>query len=234
MTNRPLIGVSTYVNEATWGPWDAQRAVLLPERYPQLVQQAGGTAVLLPPDAPENAPGLLARLDGLVITGGPDVNPALYGARPHPETRATGPERDHWEAALLRAALASGLPLLGICRGMQLLNVVCGGTLVQHLENGELHLPTGNRYGSHPIRPVAGTRLAELLPEPEVEVPTAHHQAVDRLGEGLVVSALAADGTVEAVEGSGFVLAVQWHPEQGADLRVMQALVEAARVPVVV
>ncbi|BFV55851.1 gamma-glutamyl-gamma-aminobutyrate hydrolase family protein [Kitasatospora sp. CMC57] len=234
MTNRPLIGVSTYLNEATWGPWDPQQAVLLPERYPQQVQSAGGTAVLLPPDAPETAPGLLARLDGLVISGGPDVNPALYGALPHPKTRATAPERDLWEAALLRAALAAGLPLLGVCRGMQLLNVVCGGTLVQHLEDGQRHLPSAHRYGSHPVRPLPGTRLAELLPEPEIEVPTAHHQAVHVLGEGLVVSALAEDGTVEAIEGTGFVLGVQWHPEQGTDLRVMQALVEAARVPAVV
>ncbi|MER5866623.1 gamma-glutamyl-gamma-aminobutyrate hydrolase family protein [Kitasatospora sp. NPDC002040] len=234
MTNRPLIGVSTYLGDATWGPWDPQRAVLLPERYPRLVQAAGGTAVLLPPDAPETAPGLLARLDGLVISGGPDVNPALYGARPHPKTLATAPERDLWEAALLRAALASGLPLLGVCRGMQLLNVVCGGTLIQHLEGGERHLRAVNRYGSHPIRPLPGTRLAELLPEPEVDVPTSHHQAVDRLGEGLVVNALAADGTVEGIEGAGFVLGVQWHPEQGDDLRVMRALVEAARVPAVV
>lgn len=234
MTNRPVIGVSTYVTDAAWGPWTAQQAVLLPARYPQLVQDAGGTAVLLPPGAAETAPDLLARLDALVISGGPDVNPALYGAQPHPKTRAVAPERDLWEAALLRAALAAGLPLLGICRGMQLLNVVCGGTLVQHLPDAERHLPRAGHYGSHPIRPLPGTRLADLLPEAELDVPTSHHQAVDRLGEGLTVSALAEDGTIEAVEGPGFVLGVQWHPEQGTDLRVMQALVEAARVPVAV
>ncbi|MGW4647346.1 gamma-glutamyl-gamma-aminobutyrate hydrolase family protein [Kitasatospora sp. NPDC004289] len=231
MTNRPVIGISTYLTEAKWDHWDAQRAVLLPHRYPLLVQEAGGIPLLLPPQPAEHAPDLLARVDGLVIAGGPDVNPSLYGEQPHPRTRAFAPERDHWEAALLRAALASGLPVLGICRGMQLLNVVCGGTLIQHLEEGAAHLGSPNHYGSHPIRPLPGTRLAELLPEAEVVVPTFHHQAVDRVGEGLTVSARAEDGTVEAVEGEGFVLGVQWHPEQGTDLRVMQSLVTAAMVP---
>ncbi|WP_441247149.1 gamma-glutamyl-gamma-aminobutyrate hydrolase family protein [Kitasatospora sp. McL0602] len=229
MTTRPVIGISTHLTQAVWDHRSAQRAVLLHERYPRQVQDAGGVAFMLPPDAPAYAPEAVARLDGLVIAGGPDVNPALYGARPHPKTVANAPERDLWEAALLRSALAAGLPLLGICRGMQLLNVVCGGSLVQHLPEAGPHLGSSDGYGRHPVRPLPGTLLAELLPEESVTVPTYHHQAVERLGAGLTVCALAEDDTIEAVSGSGFTLGVQWHPEQGTDLRVMRALVRAAR-----
>lgn len=228
MTMKPVIGISTHLTDATWDRWrKPQRAVLLSERYPAMVRDAGGVAFLLPPQAPELAPEVVERLDGLVITGGPDVNPALYGAQPHPETRADAPERDRWEAALLRAALAARLPLLGICRGMQLLNVVCGGSLVQHLPQVERHLGTPDGYERHAIRALPGTLLGEVLPGQSVLVPTYHHQGVERIGEGLTVSALADDGTVEAVEGPGFTLGVQWHPEQGSDLRLMQALVRA-------
>ncbi|QKW23085.1 gamma-glutamyl-gamma-aminobutyrate hydrolase family protein [Kitasatospora sp. NA04385] len=234
MTSRPVIGISTYLNDAAWGRWDLMRSVLLPVRYPELVREAGGIALMLPPDAPEHAAAVVARLDGLVIAGGEDVDPGLYGERPHPRTVATAAARDLWEAALIRAALAAGTPLLGICRGMQLLNVVCGGSLVQHLPDvvgtGLSHVGEPGEYGRHAIRPVAGTLLADLLPEESVVVPTFHHQAVARLGEGLTVSAHAEDGTVEAVEGAGFTVGVQWHPEQGEDLRVARALVNAARL----
>ncbi|GAA4874099.1 gamma-glutamyl-gamma-aminobutyrate hydrolase family protein [Kitasatospora terrestris] len=233
MDNRPVIGISTQLLDAAWGRWDRQRAVLLPERYPAMVRAAGGVAVLLPPDAPQYAAQAVERLDALVVAGGEDVDPALYGARPHPLTVANAPERDAWEAALLRAALAAGKPVLGVCRGMQLLNVVFGGTLVQHLPDvvgHEGHVGPPNAYGRHPVRPVPDTLLGGLLPEPELVVPTFHHQAVDRLGEGLTVAAYAADGTVEAIEApAGFVLGVQWHPEQDpADLRLAEALVRAA------
>ncbi|KIQ66054.1 glutamine amidotransferase [Kitasatospora griseola] len=233
MTSRPVIGISTFLTDAGWGRWDAMRSVLLPERYPALFQQAGGVAVLLPPDAPEHAATAVARLDGLVLAGGEDVSPALYGEPAHPRTVASAPERDLWEAALIRAALASGTPLLGICRGMQLLNVVCGGSLIQHLPDvvGEDHdhLGAPTEYGRHPVHPVAGTLLAGLLPEPSVVVPTYHHQAVARLGEGLTACAHATDGTVEAIEGPGFTLGVQWHPEQGDDTRLAHALLHATR-----
>ncbi|MFF7093576.1 gamma-glutamyl-gamma-aminobutyrate hydrolase family protein [Streptomyces rubradiris] len=227
MTARPLIGVSTYLESgARWGVWELE-AVLLPAAYPRLVQRAGGLALLLPPDAPERAAAALAPLDGLVVAGGPDVDPARYGAERSPRTGPPAPERDAWELALIEAALAAGVPLLGVCRGMQLLNVALGGTLVQHLDG---HAERVGVFGGHPVKPVPGTLYGGIVPE-ELTVPTYHHQAVERLGAGLVPSAYAADGTVEAVElpaDRGWVLGVQWHPEQSEDLRVMRALVTAA------
>ncbi|MCF1511761.1 gamma-glutamyl-gamma-aminobutyrate hydrolase family protein [Streptomyces glomeratus] len=226
MTGRPLIGVSTYLEAGTrWGLWELD-AALLPAGYPALVQRAGGLAAMLPPDDPAHAAATVARLDGVVISGGPDVDPSRYGAERHPRTGSPRPERDAWELALIGAALASGTPLLGICRGMQLLNVALGGTLVQHIEG---HVERVGVFGRHTVKPVPGTRYAEVAPE-SASVPTHHHQAVDRLGDGLVVSAYAEDGTIEAVErpGAEWVLGVQWHPEMGEDLRVMGALVRAA------
>ncbi|MER7183731.1 gamma-glutamyl-gamma-aminobutyrate hydrolase family protein [Streptomyces hyaluromycini] len=227
MTGRPLIGVSTYLEAgARWGVWELE-AALLPAGYPRLVQRAGGLAAMLPPDAPEHAAATVARLDGLVIAGGPDVEPVRYGAEPDPRTGPPARARDAWELALADAALAAGIPLLGICRGMQLLNVALGGTLVQHIDG---HAEVPGVFGRHPVKPVPGTRYAETVPE-ETSVPTFHHQAVDRLGAGLLASAHAADGTVEAIElpaERGWVLGVQWHPEMGEDLRVMHALVTAA------
>lgn len=224
---RPLIGVSTYLEAGVrWGVWELE-AALLPAGYPRLVQRAGGLAVMLPPDAPEYAAAAVARLDAVVIAGGPDVEPARYGAERGPRTGPAAVERDAWELALIEAALLGGVPVLGVCRGMQLLNVALGGTLVQHLDG---HAEVVGVFGSHVVSPVAGTLYAGLVPE-AVSVPTYHHQAVERLGEGLVVSAWAVDGTAEAVElpaGAGFVLGVQWHPEMGEDLRVMRGLVRAA------
>ncbi|MEU0246336.1 gamma-glutamyl-gamma-aminobutyrate hydrolase family protein [Streptomyces sp. NPDC006235] len=230
MVTRPLIGVSTYLESgARWGVWELE-AALLPVGYPRLVQRAGGLAAMLPPDDPAYAAEAVARLDGLVIAGGPDVEPVRYGAEPHPRTGPPARERDAWELALIDAALTARVALLGICRGMQLLNVALGGTLVQHLDG---HAEVVGVFGNHAVKPVPGSLYAGVVPE-ETSVPSYHHQAVDRLGEGLVPSAYADDGTVEALElpsGEGWVLGVQWHPEMGEDVRVMRALVEAAMVP---
>ncbi|MFC8957667.1 gamma-glutamyl-gamma-aminobutyrate hydrolase family protein [Streptomyces sp. NPDC057101] len=222
---KPIIGVTTYLDQARWGVWD-MRAALLPARYPRLVQESGGLAVMLPPDGPEAAAAVVARLDGLVVAGGADVEPVRYGAERDPRTGPPARERDAWELALIDAALASGTPLLGICRGMQLLNVALGGTLVQHLDG---HVDAVGVVGLHAVKPVPGSRYASLVPE-LTEVPTYHHQAVDRLGAGLAASAHAEDGTVEAVElaDPAWALGVQWHPELGDDPRVMRGLVEAA------
>ncbi|MFD5951101.1 gamma-glutamyl-gamma-aminobutyrate hydrolase family protein [Streptomyces collinus] len=221
-----MIGVSTYLESgARWGVWELE-AALLPVGYPRLVQRAGGLAAMLPPDDPDQAADAVARLDGLVIAGGPDVEPVRYGAEREERTGPPAPDRDAWELALIDAALAAGVPLLGICRGMQLLNVALGGTLVQHIDG---HAEVVGVFGGHAVKPVPGSLYAGVVPE-ETFVPTYHHQAVDRLGEGLVPSAYAADGTVEAVElpSADWVLGVQWHPEMGEDVRVMRALVEAA------
>jgi putative glutamine amidotransferase len=236
----PLIGISTYLEDsARWGVWDLP-AALLPAGYHRLVQRAGGQPVLLPPDDPGAAAPLAARLDGLVIAGGPDIEPSRYGAPRDPRCGPPAPARDAWELALIEAALARRLPLLGICRGMQLLNVACGGTLRQHLDG---HGGPPGVFDGHPVTAVPGSALAAVLGEEPLRVPTYHHQAVDRLGTGLLASAHAPDGTVEALEtpaaaatppgadappGGGFALGVQWHPEAGEDPRVMAALVSAA------
>jgi putative glutamine amidotransferase len=232
--SQPLIGISTYLEgSARWREW-ALPSALLPDGYHRLVQRAGGLAALLPPDDRPSAAGeTVARLDGLVIAGGPDVDPARYGATRDPRTGPPALERDAWELALIKAALRRGTPLLGICRGMQLLNVALGGSLLQHLDGHEG--PPGV-FAEHEVTPLPGTQLARSLPGP-VQVRTFHHQAVDRLGEGLRASALAGDGTVEAVElpdADAPALGVQWHPEAGLrehDVRLMRALTQVSSSP---
>lgn len=227
MGGRPLIGVSTYLEAgARWGVWELE-AALLPAAYPRLVSRSGGLPALLPPADPALAPEVVARLDGVVVAGGPDVDPARYGAEREPRCGPPAPERDAWELALIEAALAARVPLLGICRGMQLLNVALGGTLVQHLDG---HTEAVGVFGAHPVHPVPGTRYAAIQPD-GTSVPTYHHQAIAHLAPALIPSAHAADGTIEAVElpsAEGWVLGVQWHPEMGTDDRVMRALVAAA------
>jgi putative glutamine amidotransferase len=234
-----LIGVTTYVSPASWGVWHDAPAELLPRRYSELVRSGGGLAVMLPPDDhPDTADEVVARLDGVVIAGGPDVAPARYGAGADPHTQTPDADsltRDAWELALIRAAATQRVPLLGICRGMQLLNVALGGTLTQHLPDllggSREHSPVPGRYGRHIVAAVEGTRTAAILGTEKLDVPTYHHQSVERLGQGLRVSAYAPDGTIEAVETtteSAFLLGVQWHPEQGDDPRLAQALVAAA------
>ncbi|MGB3326366.1 MULTISPECIES: gamma-glutamyl-gamma-aminobutyrate hydrolase family protein [Mycolicibacterium] len=232
---RPVIGLTTYLQQAQTGVWDVQ-ASFLPQIYFEGVTRAGGIAVLLPPQ-PVNgdiADRVLERIDGLVITGGPDVDPARYGQQPHPTTNAPAVERDAWEFALLESALRRGVPVFGVCRGAQVLNAALGGTLHQHLPDviGSTHHQKGNAvFGTSSIRTVPNTRLAALIGETS-DAQCYHHQAIDLLGEGLVVSARDADGVIEAVElpGEAFVLGVQWHPEETLDdLRLFAAVVEAAR-----
>jgi putative glutamine amidotransferase len=229
----PLIGISAYCEQARWGVWDAQ-AMVLPRRYADRVSAAGGIPVLLPPvpDIEE----ALGRLDGLMLSGGGDIDPARYGAPPAPETGSVRAQRDTAEFALLAAAMARRLPVLGICRGMQVINVARGGSLHQHLPavvGHDGHAPVPGAFGSHPVRVTPGSRLAGILDRDEADVPTHHHQAVDRLGDGLTATAWTADGTIEAFEldagESPFVLAVQWHPEAGDDPSLFRALVAAAR-----
>ncbi|NBM17524.1 gamma-glutamyl-gamma-aminobutyrate hydrolase family protein [Streptomyces sp. GC420] len=223
---KPLVGISTYLEEsARWGVWEMP-AALLPASYPRLIRAGGGLAAMLPPDAPEHAEAVVARLDALVVAGGPDVEPVRYGAERHPRTGPPARQRDTWELALIEAALASGTPLLGVCRGMQLLNVALGGSLIQHIDG---HTSGVGVFGEHAVKPVPGTRYAGIVPEP-ASVPSYHHQAVDRLGDGLVASAHAEDGIVEAVElpGGAWALGVQWHPEMGTCTRLVRALVTAA------
>jgi putative glutamine amidotransferase len=230
-----VVGLTSYLEQVRTGIWDIP-AGYLPADYFEGVVMAGGIAVLLPPQPvdPEVADRLLDRLDALVITGGYDLDPGRYGQDPHPATDSPRADRDAWEFALLRGALDRGLPVLGICRGAQLLNVAFGGTLHQHLPDVLGH--NGHRAGNGvfsrlPVRTVAGTRLAALIGE-GTDAPCYHHQAIDKVGDGLVVSATDVDGVVEAVEvpGESFVLAVQWHPEKSLDdLRLFNAVVEAAR-----
>lgn len=234
---RPILGLTTYLQQAQTGIWDV-RASFLPAIYFEGVEQAGGIGVLLPPqpvdaDVVER---VLDGLDGLIITGGRDVDPASYGHEPHPATdEPVGDNRlrDVWEFGLLTAAIRRGLPVLGICRGAQVLNVALGGTLHQHLPDviGHAHHQQGNAvFSTSEVRTAPGTRLAALIGESS-DAQCYHHQAIDRLGEGLIVSAQDSDGVIEAVEipSDNFVLAVQWHPEERLDdLRLFAAAVEAA------
>jgi putative glutamine amidotransferase len=237
---RPLIGISTYNDLAQWRDWSAP-AALIPQTYVDAVRRSGGRPVLLPPGGdPAEAAATVADLDGLIVSGGGDVDPARYGAAQHPETGAPNGERDGWELALLDAALAGGVPLLAICRGIQLLNVVRGGTLHQHLPQvvgHEEHSGPACGFGRHLVRVGMAGMLGRVLTGGDgdawLDAPTHHHQAVDRLGDGLVATAWAADGIVEGLEVVGspvFAVGVQWHPEEGDDPRLFAALVAAAGV----
>jgi putative glutamine amidotransferase len=232
--NLPLIGVSAYCEQARWGVWERE-AVVLPRRYADAVAAAGGIPVLLPPE-----PGIadaLARLDGLMLSGGGDIDPARYGAEPSAALTSVRPERDASEFALVDAAMSLGLPVLGICRGMQVINVSRGGSLHQHLPDvvgHDGHAPLPGGFGQHDVQVAAGSRLSAIVgpaARTAISTPTHHHQAVDRLGKGLTATAWAADGTIEAFEADGgdqFLVAVQWHPEAGEDPALFHALVAAA------
>ncbi len=228
---RPLIGLTTYVERAKWGVWDEESA-LLPNSYVTAVTRAGGCPILLPP-SPARPEDVMPALDGLVITGGPDVDPASYGADAHTETDRPRTERDEWEMALGRAALDDDLPLLAICRGLQVLNVAMGGTLHQHLPEvigHDDHRTVMGKMNKMLIAVNPDSAIGAILGG-ETEGMCHHHQAINRLGRRMEAVGFAADGTVEAVEVAGqeFAFGVQWHPEDDpGDDRLFVALVQAA------
>ena len=225
---KPLIGITTYVEPAAWGHWNLE-AALVPYDYVRAVEQAGGRAVLVPPDDDGNEE-LLDALDGLVFSGGSDLSPDLYGAEADPETKGTNPARDRGELALLTAALARDLPVLAICRGLEVLNVARGGGIVQHLPDvlgNESHREVPGTFSDHPVRIDPSSQLGEV----RGAVKSSHHQGLGRIGDGLREVAWAEDGIVEAVEDpeKPFLVGVLWHPEAGEDQRLFEQLVEAAR-----
>jgi putative glutamine amidotransferase len=236
--SRPVIGMCTALEQARWSVWE-QPAMLLARNYVDAVQRAGALVLMLPPDPCllEDPGQALEVIDGLVLTGGADIDPAFYGQQAHAETVDTVPERDAFEIALTRAAIERDLPVLGICRGMQLINIACGGTLIQHLPDrfghGEHRRVVGTFEGSdHEVKLTDGSLAQEAAGQPVHTTKSHHHQGVDCLGAGLVVTGTSVfeDELAEAIElpGKRFVLGVQWHPEVDPDSSVIASLVAAA------
>ena len=219
---KPAIGLCGAVERARWGPWDDD-AVLLPRSYARAVQRAGGLALMLPPDpaAVDHPDEILDRLDGLLLTGGTDLG--------------VSPERDDFEVALARRALERDMPVLGICRGMQLMNVALGGGIEQHLPDvvgHENHRHTPGAFADHHVRLEPGSLAARVVGREQEAVKSHHHQGLDGLGEGLVATGWSIeDGVVEAIEQPErrFALGVLWHPEEDEESRVVHALVEETR-----
>jgi putative glutamine amidotransferase len=229
-TGRPVVGITSYIEQAKWGVWD-QSAVVLPYSYVRSVEAAGARAVVLPP-SPVGVAEAVARLDAVVFAGGADLDPAMYDDAPHPATTGVRADRDAGELPLLQAALRADLPVLGICRGMQLLAVAHGGTLLQHLPDvvgHERHRPSAGIYGQHEVRTATASLVRSLLGE-RVVVPSYHHQGLASPGS-LTVTGWADDDTPEVVEDPErrFVLGVLWHPEAGDDSRLFDALIAATR-----
>ena len=232
-----MIGICTGLEKARWGVWD-QPAALLPLSYLNAIQRAGGLALMLPPDQhlTEEPDEVLGLLDGLILAGGADIDPSSYDQPAHPETHDTVPERDVFELALARAAIERDMPLLGICRGMQLLNVACGGTLLQHLPDllgHEEHrrVPGSFDGAEHDVTLQEGSLARRAAGESTHSTRSHHHQGVDCVGAGLVVSGTSdLDELPEAIElpDKRFVLGVQWHPEADPHSAVVGALVQAA------
>jgi putative glutamine amidotransferase len=234
---RPLIGVCAAVERVHFGVWKDEPTVLLPLSYARAIHGAGGMVAMLPPDhrATEDPGELLDHLDALVLGGGADIDPESQGADAHPETVGTNPDRDRFEIALARSALERGMPLLGVCRGMQILNVACGGTLDQHIPERlghEGHRPVPGAWAEHDVRIEPGSLAARAAGTDHLTVKSHHHQGVDAIPDSLRASAWATeDESVEAIESSdgAFVLGVLWHPEEDPNDRVIPALVGLAK-----
>ncbi len=226
----PIVGITSYAENAAWGAWNVPTA-LVPLTYVRAVETAGGRALLVPPSerAVEQT---LDALDGLVFSGGADLDPAGYDADPHPETNGIRPERDRAELTLMGAALERDMPILAVCRGMEIMNVLRGGDLVQHLPEvvgDEKHKHTPGVFADHDVSVADDSRLARILGD-RAPVKSHHHQGVGRVGDGLVETAWAEDGTIEGLEDPerSFALGVLWHPEEDEDAALFRALVEEA------
>jgi len=227
----PIVGITTYVVPAQWSYWDLE-AALVPAAYADAVEATGGRPLLVPPSS-DGLDETLDALDGLIFSGGSDLDPELYGQDPHEETFGLVRDRDEAELALMRAALERDMPLLAICRGSQVLNVARGGDLLQHLPDEvghEDHKHTPGVFADHEVDVEPGTKVAALLGD-RAPVKSHHHQGFDRLGEGLLAAARADDGTVEALEDPtrSFAIGVLWHPEAGEDFALFRGLVDEAR-----
>jgi putative glutamine amidotransferase len=232
MSDRPLIGITSYAQPARWGAWELP-AALVPLFYVESVERAGGRALVVPPSV-EAVDRTLDVLDGVIFSGGIDVDPATYGAERHERTDPAQAQRDAGELALLERALERDIPTLAICRGFQLLNVLRGGDLLQHLPEHvghEGHRETLGRFSEHPVDVKEGTKLAEIIGSRHEAVQSSHHQGVGRVGDGLVETAWAEDGSLEGLEDPDrrFAVGVLWHPEMEEDKRLFEALVDEAR-----
>jgi putative glutamine amidotransferase len=228
---RPLIGITSYAEEIRWGVW-TEDAALVPLAYVRAVERAGGRPLVVPP-SDDGLEETLDALDGVILSGGGDLDPELYGAEPHDETDAPRAERDAAELRLLEAALDRDMPVLAICRGSQLLNVARGGDLVQHLPETvghEQHRHEPGSFSDHDVKVEAGSRLGGLLGD-RAPVKSHHHQGYGRIGSGLREVAWAEDGVVEGLEDADkrFALGVLWHPEEGEDFALFQGLVDEAQ-----
>ena len=232
MTQKPVIGVTSYPQERVkWGVWE-EPVIMIPASYVVALEHAGGRPLVLPPSA-DSVEETLQLVDGIVFSGGGDVDPARYAAERHAATDAPRAERDDAELALMTAALERDLPVLAVCRGSQVLNVALGGDLVQHLPDEvghERHRHTPGEFADHEVTVELGSRLGAVLGD-RAPVKSHHHQGFGRLGEGLIPVAWAEDGTVEGLEDptKRFALGVLWHPEEGEDFALFQTLVEQAR-----
>jgi gamma-glutamyl-gamma-aminobutyrate hydrolase PuuD len=229
--SKPVVGITTYAEPAAWGAWNVPTA-LVPLTYVSAVEEAGGRPLLVPP-CEDGVGETLDVLDGIIFSGGNDLDPASYGAESHPETNGTRPERDRAELALMQAALDRDLPVLAICRGFEIMNVARGGDLVQHLPDvvgDERHKHTPGVFANHDVSVSAASRLGGILGE-HTPVKSHHHQGVGRVGDGLVDTAWAEDGTIEGLEdpSRAFAVGVLWHPEEHEDGALFRELVEEAR-----